>query len=249
MGRLVLHWVCVFALVAVALVGCQEVVKSTTYRFTITEAPSGVRSVGVQICQADTDNCEITDVLGRAEVTVPFNQEVAFTLEKEGYGSYMFGDVSDESRGVQRRLYPDDQLAAIADQLQTPYPWEGGIVGLMVVDNLPGSVAGITFTPVGSTIDMVGEPFYFDAEPSSQYSLDLEATTAVALSERQNAGLGLPLRDGGFTEVIAEEQQFEFGGTAGDCPCIVWGWPGDAPNRIRVPVRAGYTTYGYMLCD
>jgi hypothetical protein len=100
----------------------------------------------------------------------------------------------------------------------------------------------VTFAPVGSTIDAVGEAFYFDAS-TEQYSLDLEATTAFS-----GAADSLPLVQGGFADVTPEEQQFEFGGTAGDC-LVSWGWPGDAPNRIRVPVRKGFRTYGSMACD
>jgi len=250
MGRPALHWACVFALGAVALLGCQEVVEFKTYRFNVTESRpnlSVLPSAGVEICQVDTVNCDTTDALGMAELHVPPNQEVAFTLEKEGYGPRLLADVSDEtfgqgSRGDGQpdswRMYPHDQLAAIAEQLQTRYPWEGGIVGL----NVNGHVAGWTFTPVGSTIDAVGEPFYLD-ELTEEYRLDLEATPSV-LGATQH-----PLAEGGFTEVIPGEQQFEFGGTGGDCSRLSFGWPGDTPNTIRLPVRDGYITYGSMGCE
>ena len=137
-------------------------------------------------------------------------------------------------------MYPDDQLAAIAEQLGIMYPWEGGIVGLNVASDLQ---AGVTFIPVGSTSDEVGERFYYDAD-TKQYSLELEKTPGVS------SGAQLPLAEGGFTEVAQGEQQFEFGGTAGDCSDVSLGWPVDgAPNRIRVPVRDGYITYGSIDCD
>ena len=248
MGRSVLHWARAFVMVAVPLVGCTDVSEFRTYRFIVTESLPDLTaraSEGVEICEADTDNC-VTTGFGRADLEVPSNQEVTFTLEKEGFGPLLIADVSDEAFGglgdggpAFLRMYPHDQLAAIAAQLQTPYPWEGGIVALATVPDL----AGVTFTPVGSTIEMVGEPFYFD-EPNDQYSLDLEATTVAA----GDGALILPLGAGGFTEVAPEEQQFELGGTAGDC-ARAFAWPGDAPNTIRVPVREGYTTYGIMFCD
>jgi hypothetical protein len=245
MGRSGLHWVWVLAMGVVALVGCQEVVQSTTYSFEISESLpdlSTAPSEGVEICQADTDKCDPTDANGLAELDVPSNQEVAFTLKKEGYGSYIIGDVTDGPvGGMTRRMYPHDQLEAIAEQLQTPYPREGGTVGLAVA-GLP-DFAGVTFIPVGSTSGAVGEPFYYDADSEPrQYSLDLEATTGVS-----GASL-LPLAEGGFTEVAQGEQQFEFGGTVGDCSDVSLGWRGDTPNRIRVPVREGYITYGSMVC-
>jgi hypothetical protein len=240
LGRLVC--VCVFALGAVALVGCQEVVESTTHSFSVTESLPDLLSTppsqGVQICQADTDNCDTTDANGRAELTVPFNQEITFTLEKEGFGSYIFGNVSDVSRPSEWRMYPHEQLEAIAEQLGIMYPWERGMASLNTI--FP-AVAGVTFTPVGSTINMVGELFYYD-EATSQYSLNLEATTSAPSPNL------LPLGQGGFTKVAQGEQQFELGGTVGDCSDVSLGWPGDTPNRIRVPVRDGYTTYGSMVC-
>jgi hypothetical protein len=192
LGRLV--WVCVFALGAVALVGCQEVVESTTYRFIVTESLQVVAPPiqGVEICQAG--NRVTTDETGNAEIKVPFNQEVTFTVEKEGYGSYIFGDVSDVSRGTGWRLYPDDQLEDIAEQLQTRYPWGGGggMVGLAVA-GLP-DFAGVTFIPVGSPSDAVGEPFYYDADAMPrEYSLDLEATTGVSGA---GDGGGSPYQEG-----------------------------------------------------
>jgi hypothetical protein len=136
-------------------------------------------------------------------------------------------------------MYRHEQLAAIAEQLEIPYPWEGGMVALI---RWPRPHPGVTFMPVGPTVDLVGEGFYYDAA-SGQYSLAEEATTyAFLLSE-------YPLAEGGFTAVTPGVHQFEFGGEAGDCLHASWAWPGDAPNRIRIPVVAGYTTYGSIRCE
>ena len=53
---------------------------------------------------------------------------------------------------------------------------------------------------------------------------------------------------GGFVDLDPGEYQVEFGGNVTNCR-LRTGWPGDAPNRIRVPVRAGYQTLGAMDCD
>lgn len=232
-------------------------IEFRTYRMFITESnPDGSVSVleGVEVCEADADpgNCVTTNEVGRADLNLPADREIAITMDKEGYGPLVVGDVSDETWGPSGgtdpapagwRMYPDEQLTTIAEQVGTTYPWQGGMVGLLWLSIPRAPHAGVTFTPVGSTIDAVGEPFYFDAA-TEQYSLDLEATTAVV------AGYLLPLAEGGFTEVTAGEQQFELGGTAGDCIRPSWGWPVDgAPNRIRVPVREGYATYGSVICD
>ncbi len=112
----------------------------------------------------------------------------------------------------------------------------------MTLLRLPVGQAGVTFQPVGSTIDEVGEAFYYDRE-TGQYSLDIDATTAPA----QPASFALA--EGGFTEVIPGEQQFEFGGMAGDCPAPSHGLPGNAPNQIRVPVLEGHISYASLRCE
>ena len=88
MGRSVLHWARAFVMVAVPLVGCTDVSEFRTYRFIVTESLPDLTvraSEGVEICEADTDNC-VTTGFGRADLDVPSNQEVTFTLEKEGFG-------------------------------------------------------------------------------------------------------------------------------------------------------------------
>jgi hypothetical protein len=248
-----LRWGSVVLLGSALLTGCAQVSESRTYRFEVSESlPNSAvaPSQGVEICEVDTDNCVTTDPFGRASIQVPPNREVAFTFNKEGYGPLLVPDVSDETYGgvglgdgspSTWRIYPEEQLQAVAQQLGTLYPWEGGIVGLRVAD--PSGLAGVTFTPVGSTSGSVGESYYFDSE-SDEYSLDLEATTRIA------SGWALPVSEGGFTEVAPGEQQFEFGGTAVDCPRLSWAWPVEnEPRRIRVPVRAGYMTYGSIVCD
>ena len=89
MGRSALHWACVFALGAVSLVGCTDVVEFRTYSFILSESLPDLTpsfSEGVEICEVDTDTCVTTDPNGRADLDVPSNQEVTFTLEKEGFG-------------------------------------------------------------------------------------------------------------------------------------------------------------------
>ena len=269
--RYLFGFVCVCALGLMPLVGCSEtsgdggsggsggtagtggsagtggtggMPEVRMYLFSIDELnPDGTTPPleGVNVCQADTDNCVTSNEVGVVALFLPADQEVTITMDKEGYGRWVTGDVSDETYDTTltgRRMYTDAQLAAIAGQLQTPYPWQGGIVGLVTYPSLPAG--GATFAPVGSTVNAVGDSFYYDSA-TEEYSVDLEATTAVDESWL------LPLAEGGFAEVTPGEQQFEYGGTAGDCEAS-WAWPGDTPNTIRVPVREGYRTYGSMIC-
>lgn len=216
-------------------------VPASLYVFEFTPSFSEVPIQGAVICQVGADNCVASNRMGRLEIYLPADQEVAFTVEKEGYGPWVYGNVTDEHfpEGYRLPMYTHEYLATVAETLQTPYPWEGGIVALV---RWLSPNSGVRFLPVGPTAEAVGEAFYFDAT-TLEYSLELEATTVFY-------GLpDAPLGEGGFTEVVPGVQQFEFVGTAGNCPHASWGWPGDAPNRIRVPVIEGYTTYGSVRCD
>ena len=212
--------------------------------------PEMVPLAGVRVCQLDTDNCMSSDAEGIVKLEVPrTNEETAFTMQKDGYGSLVVGNVTDERfheghddderRPVIFPLYTEEVLAIIAEQLRTPYPWKGGMVSLI---RWVSPHPGVKFIPVGPTADQVGESFYWDAS-TGQYSVDATATPQfLYLTE-------YPLAEGGFTEVTPGVQQFEFAGTAGHCTHASWAWPGDAPNRIRIPVLEGYITYGSMRCD
>lgn len=238
------------SLLAMTLViACAEVTERRTYTMDISESGGGL-SAGVQICElGDPDNCTETDLFGYATISVPPNREVAFTLEKSGYGPMLVPDVSDERFGgiangtgvLPFRLHSDEELEAIASRLGIQYPWEGGVVALRVAK--PRSFPGVMFRPLGSTADAVGESFYYN-ETTKEYQRDLDATTAVS------SGWLLPLAEGGFTEVSPGDHQFEFTGSGAGCWVPSWGWPvQDQPNAVRLPVRAGYTTYASMVCE
>ena len=254
------RWLRLCALGAVALVGCGETAGTggsggsagsggtggdgpevvshylRVFEFDIEAAPIE----GARVCQLDTENCVTSNARGTAVLELPIKQEIAFTVEKDGYGPWLFANVTDESfqEDGTAALATHEQLANFVQPLGIPYPWEKGMVGLQ---RWP-SRAGVRFLPVGPTVDAVGAPFYWDVT-TQQYSLDLEATTfSPAVAE-------YPFAQGGFTEVTPGVHQFEFSGTVGDCTHASWAWPGDAPNRIRIPVIEGYTTYGSMRCD
>jgi hypothetical protein len=191
----------------------------------------------VEVCEEGTDNCAMTNAMGRSELDLPRCQEVTITMNKEGYAPYAIAGFVDEDFGIVAAagsLFTDDQLSEIADQLGIEYPWNGGMVALAAF----AQRAGTTFTHVGSTD---GTAFYFDAA-NGQYSTALEATTAMS-------GLDdFPLGEGGFAELTPGEHQFEFGGAVGDCTPGRFAFAGDGPNRIRVPVLDGYIIWASMSC-
>lgn len=197
-----------------------------------------------RICELDTDHCVRSDTDGAAVIDLPAGEETGFTVDKEGYGPWLYANVTDEGffqYGDAPYTFPmisDEQLAVIANDLQTPYPWEGGVVAM----HRWWPLHGVRFVPIGQTADLVGPSFYFDVA-AARYRLDLEQTTP----DLDTADM--PLAQGGFTEVEPGVHQFEFSGNMAGCYVTSWGWPGDAPNRFRIPVREGYRTYGSIRCE
>ena len=231
MGRSVLHPLCVCALGAVALVGCHEVVHTVDLTVSVTEvlSPDDVRGGpplgGVELCETDTANCATTDAIGFAQITLPADQEISYTLSKDGYGPFLLADVTDEAfDGTTPSMRSDALLSDFSEILMIQYPWAGGSLFLRERDLM----AGVTFDLTGET----AQAYYLDEE--GMPALDLTATTTNGR--------------GGFVELSPGEHQVEFGGTATNCiPHL--GWPGNAANRVTVPVRAGHITIVSMQCD
>lgn len=202
---------------------------------------------GVEICLLGTNKCGTTDSNGKAVLDdLPCNEEVAFTMVKEGYGSRVLPDVTDDeflhgSSSVLWELYSDEQLSEIAQDLDTEYPWTGGAVGLALWVGFDPSPAGLRLVAV----DCQGKEFYYDAETSTselpKYTLDQDSTSATP-----RAGF-IPFGQGGFVEVPEGVCEFEFEG-ASDCSMRSWGWYGSAPNRVRLPVMDGFMVYGSQWC-
>lgn len=208
--------------------------------------PPEVPLEGVEVCQLDADNCVTTDSEGLAEIFFPRDgKEIVFTIVHEGYGRWLVSNVVDETfpelwpldSPVRFPLYTHEYLEAIAAQVEVSYPWEKGMAAL---GRWPPQ-REVKFIPVGPTADEVGAAFYFD-DDTIRYSLEAGATGIFSAIN------DFPLSQGGFAEVTAGVHQFELSVEAGDCTQASWSWPGDAPNRFRIPVLAGYTTYGSMRC-
>ncbi|MFZ1866230.1 MAG: hypothetical protein WAU39_18560 [Polyangiales bacterium] len=187
---------------------------------------------GAELCETDTTNCDTTDADGLASIMLPANQEVSYTVTKEGYGSYLVADVTDETFSY-ATFWPmlSDALWEDAFEPLGATPVEGGHILLRVraggADPLD-NIAGVTYELIGET----NQAFYEAVDWTASYELD--ATTSNGT--------------GGFVELPAGTYQAEFGGVATNCAPQI-GWPGNAPHRLRVPVKEGYVTYSSMWCD
>lgn len=203
---------------------------TTTYRV----LPDGATLPfeGVQVCQLDTDYCVVSDALGRVALELPANIETGYTAEKDGYGSFLTTFTTDDrfpgSSG--EPMYTLEQLEAIAEPLGVP--WTSGAI--VTVTTPP--IVGMTASLVGGT----GTPFYLNAV--GEYTSELDASP---VSEWWPHPFGMV----GFAGLGDGEQVVEFGGAASSCGPSRWGWPSDAPNRVRVLVRTGYISAAGVNCD
>ncbi|RLB36967.1 MAG: hypothetical protein DRH30_14045 [Deltaproteobacteria bacterium] len=179
---------------------------------------------GVEICETDTTNCVMTDANGNAVLELPVDQEVSYTLEKEGYASYLDSAIISAPTEALVGMATVQRFADMYALVMSPYPMEG--TGSIFIDTTEALV-GATF----ELLDTTGKAFYRDEDLN--FSLDLTATTS---------GGG-----GGFVEVSPGVFQVGIGGTAESCE-LFRGWPGDVEGDIKVPVREGYFSRAILVC-
>ncbi len=179
---------------------------------------------GVEVCEADSTNCVISDANGSALLPLPIDEEVALTVEKEGHVSLLGSEIVPSNGSYTSFAPATDALYELRhEQVMSPYPMEGtGTIAM----NLLGSVEQATFELRGTS----AKSFYYGGE-----GWDPDATHT-----RGGAG-------GGFVEVPPGEYQIEIVG-AESC-IVVRGWPGDSDTSIRLPVRAGYVSTARINCD
>ncbi len=130
-------------------------------------------------------------------------------------------------------LLSDETVTLLAGVLNTPYPpGDNGLVAISVltapVTASNNGIAGVTLTP-----DREAATYYLDENEFP--TRDLSATTA-------------PSGAGGLIEVAPGTWELELGGTASNC-VVVAGWPGSTDRSVRLPVRAGFITQGFVTCD
>jgi hypothetical protein len=176
-----------------------------------------------RVCEVGADNCATTDVDGKTTLDFPKDEEVAWSVEKEGYLVLAGADVTDETLDpgpFTWRLRTVETMDAWAEQLGTTSP-------------LTATYNRAVPPRIGATYTLVDETalgYYMDMGMPDP---ELAATTSEG--------------DGGFAEVSPGVVEVEFGGTATDCVASL-AWPSERPNTIRLPVIEGVTTYGSMRC-
>jgi hypothetical protein len=185
------------------------------------------RLEGVEVCVSDPDRCDFSDANGEVTFEVPVDQEIIYTLAKEGYDSLLFAhEVPESGVSAIRQLGTHAQMKPLFECVMSPYPRRG--TGSIQVFTGP-PVEGATF----SLIDATGITWYSLADFSC-WVLDLTATTSAG--------------DGGFVDVTPGTYQLQFGGTAERCVASADSLPGDVENSIRVHVRADHHTVAGLIC-
>ncbi len=212
--------------------GAAGMTEGVVLTATVTQAPSlddklfdGPPLEGAELCEADTDNCATSDAAGAMQIMVRANQEITYTLSKDGFVTYLIGDVSEPpTLGATWPMISDALMATESERVGFDWPSEDGLVALAVFDLQPG----VTWETVG--------------EESTLYYMDEDGIAQTDLSETTSFGRG------GAYDVSPGVQVVEFGGAAMNCETAI-AWPESGENRIRVPVRAEHISYGSMNCD
>jgi hypothetical protein len=184
---------------------------------------------GVELCEIDTTNCVVSDADGFASLELPADGETAYTAEREGYAPRLYTEViSEDSLPLMGLvMLPEQEVAEEHERVGSPYPMEGtGTVGIGIY---PG-FAGVTFELLNAT----GTVWYLDE--GFIWNTELTATTDVVDAF------------GGFTEVTPGVVEVKIGGTAAQGCTPTQGWPAEAANTMRVPVREGYTSFSTSAC-
>jgi hypothetical protein len=130
------------------MMGCNDVVSETFLFVQATEVVdplcgpgtcTDMALEGVEVCEAGTIKCVVTDNNGVASLSLPPNEEVSFTAQKEGYEAKLFADVSDWGPGAPwlLSLRPDERAAPWHQHLESDYPMRGvGAVFVLFCDPL-----------------------------------------------------------------------------------------------------------------
>lgn len=205
-----------------------RVTATVALGYPLSEAFGGPPLEGVEVCEVGApESCVTTNAEGKAVLMLPAGEETSYTVEIEGHVPYLIPGIAIVDFQTTWPMFSDELGEDLSAMTMTSYPWTGGVV---VAAATSPRMGGVTFDLVDETV--VG--FYADEEGNAD--TELNATTA-------DDGRG------GFMEVGPGEYEIEFGGAAATC-LRSFGWPGTAANRVRVPVRVGYMTYGAMTaCD
>lgn len=234
----------VLTLGAFGIGGCSEVAAppdTVEVELLVKDSLEQTALQGAMVCETETDppNCDTTDADGIAALRLPANRELSYTVEKGGYGSILYPVVTGAtSAGTDSNMRSDEWLSDTFDNLDSRYPFvDTGAIEVIIVPRFAGATLEL--------VDATGKSFYADGEDN--WRLDLEATTSGGIGRGTGFGVG------GFVEVPAGIFQVEIGGTAQDCSLngaggVQRGWPGDASNRVRVPVQEGFFTRVVLSC-
>ena len=190
---------------------------------------------GAEVCVADTGNCAISDTEGMVTLEIPADSEIELLVTADGYAPTITPQTTTD-QDITTQVTPlltDAVATVLSGALGAPYPPDGtGVVAVSVltapIDDQDNGIAGVTLTTSGSET-----LFYLDENEIPRS--DLSATTE-------------PSGAGGLIDVPPGTVELTLGGTATNC-VIVAGWPGGDAMSVRLPVRDGYFTQGFVTCD
>ena len=176
----------------------------------------------VEVCELGTTNCEMTNAEGEALLELPVEQNVAYSLVLQGFGSILAAERTDDAFPSQRTftMRPEDWIVERCEELKAEYPercnWPPGGNGHVWIFLANG---GVEFRLPRVT----REPFYCWYDDESQLHCTFDELSATT-----------PGGGGGFPEVPPGDHILRFEGSVRTCiPDLAWA--GSEPNEVTVP--------------
>lgn len=228
---------------AFLFIGCGDEGAPSTFRNTGTVNEANLAGgdptpiAGATVCEVDTTNCATTDANGQATLDLPRNVDSAVTAVHDDYLSVIvpFNSAATGETTTTTLMGTNEIVQVFADILMSPFPTTTGVTTIVTNRQNPDG----TVTPLaGVTYELI---------TGSGIAYFVNDTTGTVLPSRmltETQGPGW----GGFVEMPAGTVEIRFGGTATNCT-RAFAWEGSAPDRIRMPVRAGFQTQATILCQ
>jgi hypothetical protein len=192
--------------------------------------------VGANVCVHEHPeiDCATTGVDGSFALDLPANQELAVTIRAPGMASAVIGVQTATSNLLNWNVSLDK-----AEMIQARYRAFGAnfpdeVTGFIRArGDAPGDkrsgMEGLTMTIV---LGSGKGPFYFDADSSPSPSRTSTSTWGAAVFANVTPGI---------VEILFSPESVS-------CVPSASGWAGQASNRVRVPVLAGYETHVSLRC-
>lgn len=167
---------------------------------------------------------------------LPRNIDSAVTFVHEDYLSVIvpFNTDTIGDATTTTNMGTNELVQTFLDLLMSPFPTTTGVTSIIVTEEGAGAD--------GANAPLVGVTYELITGSGELYFVNDDTLPDGSLTETHAPGWG------GFYEMPAGTVEVRYGGTATNCT-PTFAWSGSAANQIRMPVRAGFQTQAFLLCQ